>query len=84
MKAAFLQGYSIERDLYLKPPKEAGTLNLWKLKKTVYGLCDAPRSWYLNTISEPCDFYEKNRIKIKYSISFLLVMASDYSNDEEE
>ena len=22
-------------------------MNLWKLKKTVYGLCDAPRSWYL-------------------------------------
>lgn len=46
IKAAFLQGESIDRDIYLKPPKEFDNGSLWKLKKTVYGLCDAARSWY--------------------------------------
>ena len=26
--------------------------NLWKLKTTVYGLCDAPRAWYLTVKKE--------------------------------
>ena len=33
--------------MFLKPPKEAGTDKLQKLLITVYGLCDAPRAWYL-------------------------------------
>ena len=48
IKAAFLQGKSINRDVYLKPPKEFrvhGTI--WKLKTTVYGLNDASRIWYM-------------------------------------
>ena len=48
IKAAFLQGKKIDRDLYVKPPPEAGTKNLWKLNISVYGLCDAPRAWYLS------------------------------------
>ena len=52
VKTAFLQGESINRDLYVKPPKEAGTNKLWKLQKTVYGLADASRSWYLKLRSE--------------------------------
>ena len=44
IKAAFLQGKPIERELYLRPPKEASQPNvLWKLKKVVYGLSDASR-----------------------------------------
>ena len=42
-----MQGKSIERDVFIKPPKEANTNKLWKLNTTVYGLCDAPREWYL-------------------------------------
>ena len=42
------QGKVINRDIYLKPPKEAETLKLWTLRTTVYGLCDAPRVWYLS------------------------------------
>ena len=46
IKAAFLQGKSIDRDLYLKPPKEAEAQGrLWKLKKAVYRLLDASRVW---------------------------------------
>ena len=51
-KTAFLQGKPIERDLYIKPPKEANTSMIWKLRKTVYGLADAPRVWYLRLKEE--------------------------------
>ena len=47
IRAAFLQGNPIEREVYLKPPKEAQTKKLWKLNTTIYGLGDAPRAWYL-------------------------------------
>ena len=53
IKAAFLQGKLIDREVYLKPPKEAGVSNkLWKLRKVVYGLSDASRIWYLRVIEE--------------------------------
>ena len=48
VKAAFLQGNRIDRDLYLGPLKEFRREgNVWKLKKVVCGLSDASRSWYL-------------------------------------
>ena len=31
-----------KKDVYVKPPLEAETVMLWKLKTTVYGLCDTP------------------------------------------
>ena len=53
IKAAFLQGKSIDRELFLKPPKEADSKgSLWKLKKAVYGLSDASRVWYLRVVDE--------------------------------
>ena len=52
VKSAFLQGNQIERDLYLKPHREADKGNLWKLKTTVYGLSDASRVWYLRVKKE--------------------------------
>ena len=51
IKAAFLQGKKIDRELYVQPPKdfrEPGVL--WKLNKVVYGLCDASRNWYLKVV----------------------------------
>ena len=51
VKAAFLQGKEIERNLYLQPPPEFRKKGfVWKLKKVVYGLCDASRSWYLRVV----------------------------------
>ena len=47
-----MQGKPIERDVFIKPPKEANTNKLWKLNTTVYGLCDAPREWYLSVKKE--------------------------------
>ena len=47
IKSAFLQDNNVERDIFLKPPKEVGGNRLWKLETTVYGLADASRIWYL-------------------------------------
>ena len=47
VKAAYLQGDVIERVICLRPPPEYDNGRLWRLKKAVYGLCDAARHWYL-------------------------------------
>ena len=52
IKEAFLQGFPIDRDVYLVPPVEANTGKLWKLKTAVYGLVDAFRAWYLTVTDE--------------------------------
>ena len=52
VKAAYLQGNKIERDVHIMPPPEFFTGKVWKLKKTVYGLRDAARAWYLRVKSE--------------------------------
>ena len=52
VKAAYLQGNEIEREVYLKPPPEFFNGKVWKLKKTVYGLCDAARAWYIRVRDE--------------------------------
>ena len=44
MKAAFIQGNTTNRDVFLMPPPEYYSGKLWKLKKTVYVLCDAARA----------------------------------------
>ena len=46
VKSAFLQGMPLSRTVYLKPPHEARTSDLWMLKQAVYGLSDASRHWY--------------------------------------
>ncbi len=52
IKTAFLHGHPIEREVYLQPPPEFDNGRLWKLKKTVYGLCDAPRAWFIRLKDE--------------------------------
>lgn len=52
IKSAFLQGMELSRDIYIRPPPEAGVDNaLWKLKTCVYGLADASLYWY-NKVKE--------------------------------
>ena len=47
IKAVFLRGDKIERDVFLRPPGDVCPENeVWKLKSCVYGLNDAPRAWY--------------------------------------
>ena len=52
VKSAYLQGNKIEREVYLKPPPEFSNGKLWKLNKTIYGLCDAARAWYTRVKDE--------------------------------
>ena len=49
MKSAFLQGCRLEREVLMKPPKEANVPKgkLWKLKVPLYGLNDASLQFYL-------------------------------------
>ena len=49
VSCAFLQGAEIDREVYVKPPREARVRNtLWKMNKSIYGLDDASRNWYLS------------------------------------
>ena len=48
VKAAFLQGAPLERDVFIRPPKERRIKGVvWKLIKGCYGLVDASRGFYL-------------------------------------
>ena len=46
VRSAYLQGDEINRRIFVKPPKDFDQGELWLLKKTIYGLCDAARAWY--------------------------------------
>ena len=52
VQTAYLQGKPIEREVFLRPPPEFDNGSLWKLNKTVYGLSDAARQWYLRVKDE--------------------------------
>ena len=68
IKSAFLQGKSLERDIFVVPPKEANTINkLWKLKKGIYGLNDAARMWYF-AVSEELTQLSCHRSSTDYGI----------------
>ena len=50
VEAAFLNGVPLERTLYVRPPLDLHGQNpreLWRLKKAVFGLTEAPRAWWL-------------------------------------
>ena len=50
---AFLQGNTINREVYLQLPKDIRKEGIvWKLKRSIYGLNDAPRAWYDKVRSE--------------------------------
>ena len=47
IRSAFLQGSDLDREVFVKPPKEAQMEGkLWRLNKCLYGLKDASRKWY--------------------------------------
>ncbi len=49
VEKAFLQSGSIDRKVFVRPPKEAGVddQKVWQLNVAAYGLTDAARRWYL-------------------------------------
>ena len=47
IRAAFLQGDPLDREVYLEPPKEFKKEGMiWQLNQCVYGLNEASRRWY--------------------------------------
>jgi hypothetical protein len=50
IKSAFLQGMTLDRDVFITPPKEAGLSEnkIWKLNRCLYGLNDGARKFYLS------------------------------------
>ena len=45
--AAFLQGGSLEREVYLRPPSDVCSADkVWRLQRYIYGMNDAPCYWY--------------------------------------
>ena len=75
IKSAFLQGRELERDVFIRPPKEADVKpgHVWKLNRCLYGLNDAARQFYLSVNQalrnqdciqselDPSLFYYKNQ-----------------------
>ena len=61
VKSAFLQGTPLNREVYMEPAVEYKKPGIvWKLKKTVYGLYDASRSWYFAVKKELSSFGRKS------------------------
>ena len=53
VRAAFLQGKEIDRTIYIRPPVDQRRNGyVWLLKRTVYGLGDAARNWFLTVRDE--------------------------------
>ncbi|KAL5015625.1 hypothetical protein ScPMuIL_007295, partial [Solemya velum] len=54
IKSAFLQGKEIDREIYLKPPKESSTSEnmIWKLRHCLYGLRDGARQFFISVKEE--------------------------------
>ena len=53
VKAAFLQGRPVNRDIYIKPPREVSIeRKMWRLREAAYGLVDAARIWFLSVKEE--------------------------------
>ena len=73
-KSAFPQRNQITKEVYSKPPFEAGAQELRKLNISVYVLVDTPHAWYLSLKS----VHEKSGTKkSKYDDSVFYL----YSND---
>lgn len=85
-KNAFLNG-KLDYDVYLDPPEGTtkGTDIVWKLHRSLYGLKQSPRIWYLtvakvlidsgfqNSVLEPCLFWKNNCLLILYVDDILIV-----------
>ena len=75
VKSAFLQGQHLNREVVVKPPKEAGVPSdkLWRLKVALYGLNDASLQFYIKVRSvllelgctqstmDPALFYKRDK-----------------------
>ena len=52
MKSAFLQGTPLDRDVFVKLPKEISVdIVNQRMKKRAYGFCDASRGFYMKLLT---------------------------------
>ena len=63
VSTAFLSGKTVDRDLYVKPPRDLKCVDpavLWKILKSAYGLSEATRLWYIQAreLLRKCGFEE--------------------------
>ena len=88
VRSAFLQSEFLDRNIFVKPPKERTREGyIWKLKKPVYGLNDASRKWFHSTtetllslgmsqsMGDNCLFYYRRHGKLE---GILIVHVDDY------
>ena len=88
VRAAFLQGFEIDREIFMKPPSDAEEEGvLWKLLRCPYGLNDAPRAWFkrvryeflkLGAVSSRYDeacFYFKKENKLE---GMIVIFVDDF------
>ena len=87
-KTAFLQGDPIERVVHVRPPKEANRPpgKIWRLNKTVYGLRDAPRMWYVKLKNTILDLGCKessldNGLFMKHDINGIMGLLCTFVDD---
>lgn len=59
IRCTFPQGYSSDRDIYIKPPQKANPDKLRKLPQVIYGFVDVSRAWYLRVYDEFHKLYAK-------------------------
>ena len=52
IKSAYLQGCDLQRDIFVRPPPEANSNKLWRLKKAAYGIMDGGRLFYIRLQEE--------------------------------
>ena len=72
---AFLQGEELDREVYLLPPKGCAPKGVvWRLRKPVYGLSDAPRKWY-NAVKK--SFEDVRSKTVPYDEAFFYWTGSD-------
>ena len=76
IRAAFLQGESLDREVNLVPPPEANNPGmLWRLLKLIYGLNDASRKFYIKLVEKIIGLGCK-KSKFDYAIFYYHVNSS--------
>ena len=81
IKSAFLQGKELDREIFVKPPKESGTPKpkIWKLKHGLYGLKDGARQFYYRQMLEDILGYEHKTIRIEAYVDNKSVIEALFS-----